>query len=148
MAPILTSVANGSGATNKLSEISISVSSQWKNTCFLFYCSGDIVWFVHLMFRFPIYRITHSESFIVPQMVNVVNTGIRGMVQIITTPAPQLCPLEAKNGITWQVIKCTKFLCFLFFLFSKLIVVLFPQLQCQNCGENTKDWVYMCLAVS
>ena len=58
--------------------------------------------------------------------IPAVNTGIRGMVQIITTPAPQLCPLEAKNGITWQVIKCTKFLCFLFFLFSKLIVVLFP----------------------
>ena len=32
--------------------------------------------------------------------IPAVNTGIRGMVQIITTPAPQLCPLEAKNGIT------------------------------------------------
>ena len=68
MAPTLTSVVNGSGATNKLSEISISVASRWKNTCF-FYCSGDIVWFVHLSLRFPIYRITHSESFMVPQMV-------------------------------------------------------------------------------
>ena len=35
----------------------------------VFYCSGDIVWFVHLSLRFPIYRITHSESFMVPQMV-------------------------------------------------------------------------------
>ena len=68
MAPILTSVVNGSGATNKLSEISISVASQWKNTCF-FYCSTDIVWFVHLLLRFPIYRITHSESFMVHQMI-------------------------------------------------------------------------------
>ena len=58
--------------------------------------------------------------------IPAVNTSIRRMVQIITTPDPQLCLLEAKNGITWQVIKCTKFLCFLFFLFSKLIVVLFP----------------------
>ena len=62
--------------------------------------------------------------------IPAVNTGIRGMVQIITTPAPQLCPLEAKNGITWQVIKCTKFFCFLFFLFSKLIILLYFFLSC------------------
>ena len=51
---------------------------------------------------------------------------MQGMVQIITTPAHQLCLLEAKNGIAWQVIKCTKFLYFLFILLSLLFVVLFP----------------------
>ena len=47
---------------------------QWplnEKTPGFFYCPRDIVWFVHLLLRFPIYRITHSESFMVPQMVNV-----------------------------------------------------------------------------
>ena len=28
------------------------------------------------------------------------------------------------------------------------ISIFFYQLRCQNCGEETKDWVYMCLIVS
>lgn len=33
---------------------------------------------------------------------------------------------------------------------TKKVIDLLPvslKLQCQNCGEGTKDWVYMCLSV-
>ena len=77
-----------------------------------------------------VYSVTKNRPNLSYFWENVIFTipavNIQGMVQIITTPAHQLCPLEAKSGITWQVIKCTKFLYFLFILFSLLIVVLFP----------------------
>ena len=41
---------------------------------------------------------------------------------------------------------------FLVFIYKASILcnisIFFYQLRCQNCGEETKDWVYMCLIVS
>ena len=51
-----------------------------------------------------VYSVTKNRSNLSYVWENVIFTipavNIQGMVQIITTPAHQLCPLEAKNGVT------------------------------------------------